>query len=49
MGLDVSKPVCGFANKGADQPAHPHRSAQLLLAHWKVYLNLLQAKIQFSR
>ena len=48
MGLDARKPVFGvFANnKGADRAVW---SGPLLFSFWKVsYLNLLQAKFQFS-
>ena len=51
MGLDVSKPVFGGLQTLKVQNSlriHTVWSVPFLFAFWKVYLNLLQVKFQFS-
>ena len=52
MGLDARKPVFGGLGTTKAQTSLRFRadlSAPLLFAHWKVYLNLLQAKFQIFK
>ena len=51
MGLDARKPVFGGLRTTQAQTSLSFRtdwSAPVLFAYWKVYLNLLQAKFQYS-